>query len=210
VDYIHLSTDTFRMAVPARRFDVEHSMDADARLARVEERTEHLQTDVTEIKSDLRRIDVKLDTLKDSVNSLAQRVATFEPKLEAMAASFEVKLGAMANSLDAKLGTMANAFDAKLGAMANAFDAKLGAMANSFDAKLEAMAASLDARLEAMAGSFDAKLGAMGGSFDAKLGAVGSSFDAKLNAMEAGIIKWMVGTAIALTAAAFGIAKFVN
>jgi hypothetical protein len=38
----------------------------------------------------------------------------------------------------------------------------------------------------------------------------GVASTAKLNAMEAGIIKWMVGTAIALTAAAFGIAKFVN
>jgi uncharacterized coiled-coil protein SlyX len=119
-------------------------MDADARLARLEERTEHLQTDVTEIKSVLRRIDVKLDAVKDSVHSLAQRVAAFEPKLDAMAASFEAKLGAMASSLDAKLG------------------------------------------------------------------AQGSSFDAKLNAMEAGIIKWMIGTLIAATAAAFAIAKFVS
>lgn len=108
-------------------------MDVDARLARLEERTEHLQTDVTEIKSDLRRIDVKLDAVKDSVSSFAKSVAAFEPKLDAVAASFEAKVAAQ-----------------------------------------------------------------------------GFSFEAKLNAMEAGIVKWMIGTLIAATASAFAIAKFVS
>ncbi len=64
-------------------------MDAEARLTRLEDRAEHLQTDVTDIKSDLRRIDVKLDAVKDSVGSLVTKVAAFEPKLDAMSATFD-------------------------------------------------------------------------------------------------------------------------
>jgi uncharacterized coiled-coil protein SlyX len=75
------------MSVAARRFDVEHSMEAEARLARLEERTEHIQGDVAEVKGDLRRLDVKLDAVKDLVVSLAEKVAAFDGKLSAMEVS---------------------------------------------------------------------------------------------------------------------------
>jgi len=50
-------------------------MEAEACLARLEERTEHIQSDVAEIKVDLRRLDVKLDAVKDLVVSLAEKLA---------------------------------------------------------------------------------------------------------------------------------------
>lgn len=36
------------------------------------------------------------------------------------------------------------------------------------------------------------------------------AFEGKLSAMEASMIKWMIGTGIALTTAAFTVAKYVN
>jgi len=41
-------------------------MEAEARLLRLEEGTEHIQRDVAEIKVDLRRLDAKVDAVKDA------------------------------------------------------------------------------------------------------------------------------------------------
>jgi uncharacterized coiled-coil protein SlyX len=149
VDYIHLLMDTLFMAVPARRADVEHPMDVEARLTGLEQQTKHLQSDVAEIKSNLVRMDAKIDGVKDSVNALGQKVAALEPKLNSMEALFDSKLGTM----EAKLGTMEALFDSKLGTM----EAKLGTMETLFDSKL---------------GTMEVKLGTVEAKLDAKLSAV--------------------------------------
>ena len=56
----------------------------EARLARLEERTEHIQRDVAEIKGDIRRIDSKLDAFKDSVDA---RFAALMEKISSIEAS---------------------------------------------------------------------------------------------------------------------------
>jgi hypothetical protein len=81
VDYIHLVMDTLAMAV-------------------------HLQSDVTEIKSNLVRMDAKIDTVKDSLSALGQKVAAIEPKLNSMEALFDSKLGTVEAKLDAKLSAV--------------------------------------------------------------------------------------------------------
>jgi len=61
-------------------------MEVEARLFRLEERTENIQRDVaeikaeikTEVRADLRRLDAKIDAVKDSLSSLAQKVASSE------------------------------------------------------------------------------------------------------------------------------------
>jgi len=73
------------MAVPATEFETEYSMEIDARLARLDERTEHLQRDVTEIKGDLRRLDSKVD-------ALGQRLDT---KIDALGNDVNSKIDAL-------------------------------------------------------------------------------------------------------------------
>lgn len=55
------------MAVLARKTEAENPMEA--RLTRLEERTEHIQRDISEMKGDIRRVDSKLDAFKDSVEA---------------------------------------------------------------------------------------------------------------------------------------------
>jgi chaperonin cofactor prefoldin len=89
------------MAVPARKFDVEDSMETDERLGRLEERTQTLQRDVGQITSNLTRIEEKLDARFDglsiAVSSLTAKVSEFEPKFEAIAASIDAKLSGREN-----------------------------------------------------------------------------------------------------------------
>jgi len=73
------------MAFPARKFQAENFIEA--RLARLEERTEHIQRDVTEMKVDIRRLDTKIDAVKDSVVALAGRIGSFEAKISAVETS---------------------------------------------------------------------------------------------------------------------------
>ncbi len=60
------------MANPARKFEVEYPLEA--RITRLEATTDHIQSDVTEIKDNLKRLDAKIDALRD-------HVATFEGKM---------------------------------------------------------------------------------------------------------------------------------
>jgi peptidoglycan hydrolase CwlO-like protein len=55
------------MALPAAKFESEMFMDE--RMARLEANVEHIQSDVTEIKGDLRQLSAKVDDLKDSMAS---------------------------------------------------------------------------------------------------------------------------------------------
>jgi hypothetical protein len=56
------------MALPAARFEAEMFMDE--RMGRLEERVERIQVDVADLKIDIRRIDGKVDAVRDSVTVL--------------------------------------------------------------------------------------------------------------------------------------------
>jgi uncharacterized protein (UPF0335 family) len=58
------------MAVAVSQFEVEELVQEQERIARLEERTEHMQSDITEIKADVRRLDAKVDAVKDSLTAL--------------------------------------------------------------------------------------------------------------------------------------------
>jgi peptidoglycan hydrolase CwlO-like protein len=64
------------MSVPAKKIEVEYPMEA--QLARLEERTEHIQKEVSEIKGDIRRLDAKVDGVKDSITKLAVKIGSME------------------------------------------------------------------------------------------------------------------------------------
>jgi SMC interacting uncharacterized protein involved in chromosome segregation len=55
------------MALPAKRFDAESSMEE--RVGRLEERVAHIQSDMSDVKGDIRRIDTKVDALRENLTT---------------------------------------------------------------------------------------------------------------------------------------------
>jgi chromosome segregation ATPase len=147
------------MAVPATRFEVEHSMEEEARLARLEGSTEHVQRDVTEIKGDLRRIDGKID-----------------------------------------------AVGAKVDALKDSLNGRIDAVKDSFTERVDAVRDSLTGRIDSVRDSLEGRIDSVKDS----IGALAERFDGKLRSMEVKMIRWFVGTAIAIASLVFGIAKFVR
>lgn len=115
------------MAFPARKFEMEDSVEE--RLARLEVTTEHIQSDVTEIKKDLKRIDAKIDEntkrldskvdestrrLDAKIDALRDQFSAFEGKMRDSFASLRVgramdKVWALL-AMGALLGVMARGF----------------------------------------------------------------------------------------------------
>jgi hypothetical protein len=180
------------MPATAKKLDVEQSMDVEAQLALLGERTVTLQKDVTEIKSNVSRIDAKL-------GATAEKVAALEPKLDGLATS----VGAKLDSLDTKLNGLMALFDAKLNGLTASFDAKLSGLTASFDAKLDGLAASFDAKLDGLAASFDAKLSAQSAGLEAKL-------EAMEKRLLKGVFRSLMTAAATVGGLCFGLAKLFS
>jgi uncharacterized protein YydD (DUF2326 family) len=123
VDAAHLRADTSRqgeivMAVAARKFERETSMEA--RVARLEEKTDHIQSDVAEIKADLRKMDAKfdgkIDELKKDVSALRVEMKDSFTKVQGeMKDSFAKIQGEMKDSFAKLQGEMKDSFSALQG-----------------------------------------------------------------------------------------------
>jgi chromosome segregation ATPase len=116
------------MAVPAARFDVEHSMEVEARLARLEDRTETIQRDVAEIKADQRRLDAKIEAKFDAVNARID--------------GLDAKLDAKIDGVNAKIDTKIDAVNKRIDGVKDSISA-LAEKVASFDGKLSALEASM-------------------------------------------------------------------
>jgi hypothetical protein len=98
------------MSLPARKYEPE--IVVEERIARLEATVDHMQSDVTEIKSDIRRLDSKIDSrfdsLKDSLIALERHVRDGFESLRV--ARFEDRLWALL-TLATLLGVMARVFE---------------------------------------------------------------------------------------------------
>jgi phage shock protein A len=92
------------MALPVRSLELEDPLEE--RVARLEANVEHIQKDVAEMKIDIRRLDNKIDSVKDSVTALAL-------KMEQSFAAVEKSLGEMRVSAEKAFSRLhvARAFD---------------------------------------------------------------------------------------------------
>ena len=98
------------MSLPVRKFEPE--IVVDGRIARLEATVEHTQSDVTEIKSDIRRLDSKIDgrfeSLRDSLIALERHVRDGFESLRV--ARIEDRLWALL-TMATLLGIMARVFE---------------------------------------------------------------------------------------------------
>ena len=97
------------MAFPARKFEMEDSVEE--RLARLEVTTEHIQSDVTEIKKDLKHIDAKID----------ENTTRLDSKIDESAKRLDAKIDESTKRLDAKIDALKDQFSAFEGKMRDSF-----------------------------------------------------------------------------------------
>jgi exonuclease VII large subunit len=119
------------MAVPARKFEMEDSVEE--RIARLEATTEHIQSDVSEIKEGLKRLDAKLDENYQRLDAkLDESTKRFDAKLDESTKRFDAKLDESTKRLDAKLDESTKRLDAKLDESTKRLDTKLDALKDAF------------------------------------------------------------------------------
>jgi predicted nucleic acid-binding Zn-ribbon protein len=92
------------MALPALKFELETPLEE--RVARLEANVEHIQKDVSDIKIDMRRLNDKIDSVKDSLTALAINMEKSFAALHAACAFDRVWWLLMSGAL---LGVMARA-----------------------------------------------------------------------------------------------------
>jgi chromosome segregation ATPase len=90
------------MAMPALKLELE--IPVEERVARLEEKVEHIQSDVSEIKRDLRRLNDKVD---DVDKRLGAKIDDVDKRLNAKIDNLDQKLSAKIDSLDQKQVSLA-------------------------------------------------------------------------------------------------------
>jgi chromosome segregation ATPase len=110
-----MKTDTSRhteevvMLVLARKIEMEHKMGERTAL---DEKVDHIQRDVTELKADVKRVEVKLDEKFGALDAkVDQRFGSLDAKLDE-------KVGALDAKMDQKIGTLDAKVDQKFGSLA--------------------------------------------------------------------------------------------
>jgi chromosome segregation ATPase len=135
------------MGMPARKFDFEE-VSVEERLGRLELNVEHIQSDVAEMKADLRRLNDKVDGVDQR---LSAKIDGGDQKLSDKIDGVEQKLSAKIDAVDQKLSAKIDAVDQKLSARIDAVDQKLSARIDSFDQKFTAKFDSLKDQVSGLA-----------------------------------------------------------
>jgi len=112
------------MAMPAAKFELE--IPVQERVARLEANVDHIRSDVSDMKLDIRRLNDKIDGI-------------------------DAKLTSKIDGIDAKLTSKIDGIDAKLTSKIDGIDAKLTSKIDGIDAKLTGKYDSLNEALAALA-----------------------------------------------------------
>jgi hypothetical protein len=90
------STRRYFAAIAVARRHIELEISVDDQIARLEAKTDHIQSDVTDLKAELRRIEVKVDT----------KVEALDKKIDAKCDALDAKIGSKCGALEVKIDTL--------------------------------------------------------------------------------------------------------
>jgi Skp family chaperone for outer membrane proteins len=164
-----MKTDTSRhteevvMLVLARKIETEHKMGERTAL---DEKVDHIQRDVTELKSDVKRVEAKLD---EKVGALDAKV---DQKFHALETKMDQKIGALDAKADQRFDTLETKMDQKIGALDAKVDQKFDTLETKVDQKVGALDAKVDQKFDTLETKVDQKVGALDAKVDQKFGAL--------------------------------------
>jgi chromosome segregation ATPase len=119
------------MAMPALMFELETPVEE--RVARLEANVEHIRSDISDIKIDVRRLGDKIDTVDRNLTT----------KIDAVDRDLTTKIDAVDRNLTAKIDTA----DQKLTAKIDSVDQKLTDKIDTLDQKLTTKIDAIDLKL---------------------------------------------------------------
>ena len=115
------------MAMPALKFEPETPVEE--RLARLEVSVENIQSDVTEMKTDIRRLDGKIDDLN---KGLSAKIGDGDLRTERKIDEVDKRLTGKIEALDEKLSAKIDALDKKQSESFDALRTLIMSLQNSF------------------------------------------------------------------------------
>jgi chromosome segregation ATPase len=114
------------MAMPALLLELEDTVEE--RVARLEANVEHVRSDVSDMKVDIRRLGDKIDSVDQK---LSAKIDSVDQKLSARIDSVDQKLSAKIDSVDQKLSAKIDSVDQKLSAQIDGVDQNLSTKIDS-------------------------------------------------------------------------------
>lgn len=153
------------MALSPSSFEAEISVEDNVGFRLLEQRVEHIQSDVSEMKTDMRRLETKIESTRDTTAEVKDSVAALRVEMkEGFAASNQkyTELAAAITVLDAKFERNYERLDRKLDQKFDVLHVKTDALDQKLDQKFDV----LDAKTDALEKKFDHKLVAIDRKID--------------------------------------------
>jgi chromosome segregation ATPase len=114
------------MAMPALMFELETPVEE--RVARLEANVEHIRSDISDVKLDLRRLNDKVEGIDQK---LTAKIDGVEQRLSAKIDSVDEKLTAKIDSVNEKLTAKIDSVDEKIDAVDQRLSGKIDALKDS-------------------------------------------------------------------------------
>ncbi len=164
------------MALAANAFEAEISVEDNVSFRVLEQRVEHIQSDVAEMKTDMRRLEAKVESTRDTVTDVKDSVAALRTDMErgfaatnqkfAELAAANTVLTAKVERLDERTVTLDHKFDEKLGTLDHKFDEKFGTLDRKIDDRFGTLDRKIDEKFGLLDGKIDEKFGVLDGKID--------------------------------------------
>jgi hypothetical protein len=124
VDALQTKADTSRhteeavMSVAARKIEVEHKMNQRSAL---DEKVDHIQSDLTELKADVKRIEVRLDgrvdAVEEKVDAVAASLAEHRVETEKSFGKVREEISSLRTDLTKDVNTLRNDLTKEVGSL---------------------------------------------------------------------------------------------
>jgi prefoldin subunit 5 len=144
------------MAMPALKYDVENSVEE--RVAVLEANIEHIRSDISDMKTDIRRLNDKVDAVDQK---LTQKIDAVDQKLSQKIDAVDQRLTEKIDAVDRRLTQKIDAVDQKLTEKIDAVDQKLTEKIDAVDQKLTGKIDALKDTVAALALTMEKSFGTL-------------------------------------------------